>query len=424
MDQRETTLTLSRRELYDRVWRTPVGRLAKEFRLSGRGLGKLCERHGIPVPPRGYWAKKAAGKRPKRTPLMEIGDARRAAPPIDLTLRNPRPKAEGGDDDGAPSAYRELHERLLGEIGDIRVPGRLTRPHEIIGDWPEAEAHDRRDSQGLGARRGYFRGRFAGAATRRRLRILNTVFQALEARGIGIETGFNDSDRLEARLGCDRIAFTLNERRRRVRRARSAKERAQNPDDLRRWVQSYEPSGVLIFELTRGQAPGLSTSWQDEPDAPLEGHVTEILATLLVALAHAREIREQEEAAARRRREAEEEEQRREAERHAERSRKLALRQRVKAWRVAEDIRAYVEAVEKAVESGELEVEAPALASWVTWAEAHAAELDPIAAGSALEKALLWEDEETRDPARSWASATPRTGDPNWFWGRRWWARN
>lgn len=44
---------LTRRELYDLVWKTPAYTLAKEFGMSGRGLGKLCERHNIPVPPRG-----------------------------------------------------------------------------------------------------------------------------------------------------------------------------------------------------------------------------------------------------------------------------------------------------------------------------------------------------------------------------------
>lgn len=33
--------------------------LAIEFGISDRGLAKVCGRHRIPVPPRGYWAKVA-----------------------------------------------------------------------------------------------------------------------------------------------------------------------------------------------------------------------------------------------------------------------------------------------------------------------------------------------------------------------------
>ena len=56
-------IILTRQQLYERAWTTPIDNLATELGLSGRGLGKLCARHNIPVPPRGYWAKKAFGKR-------------------------------------------------------------------------------------------------------------------------------------------------------------------------------------------------------------------------------------------------------------------------------------------------------------------------------------------------------------------------
>ena len=51
---------LSRKELYDLVWSKPMSALAKEYGLSDRGMAKLCIRNSIPVPPRGYWAKKEA----------------------------------------------------------------------------------------------------------------------------------------------------------------------------------------------------------------------------------------------------------------------------------------------------------------------------------------------------------------------------
>ena len=63
-------LTLTREELYALVWTEPIQKLARRYGMSDRGLGKLCEREGIPVPPRGWWAKRAAGKRlPKQPPL-------------------------------------------------------------------------------------------------------------------------------------------------------------------------------------------------------------------------------------------------------------------------------------------------------------------------------------------------------------------
>ena len=60
---------LTRQELYEKMWLRPAISLAAEFGISGRGLGKICSRFEIPVPPRGYWARLAAGKQVTKAPL-------------------------------------------------------------------------------------------------------------------------------------------------------------------------------------------------------------------------------------------------------------------------------------------------------------------------------------------------------------------
>lgn len=68
---------LDRQKLFERVWTVPVETLATEWGLSGRGLAKACKRLRIPVPPRGYWARVAAGQRPSRPrlPVLPAGQA-------------------------------------------------------------------------------------------------------------------------------------------------------------------------------------------------------------------------------------------------------------------------------------------------------------------------------------------------------------
>ena len=53
---------VTREELYQMVWDKPMIRLAEEFGITGNGLAKVCDRLDVPYPPRGYWAKKEAGK--------------------------------------------------------------------------------------------------------------------------------------------------------------------------------------------------------------------------------------------------------------------------------------------------------------------------------------------------------------------------
>jgi hypothetical protein len=75
---------LTRRELYDLVWAIPLSRLSEQFGISDRGLAKICERHRVPSPPRGYWAKREAGDSPKQTLFVEVRDAA-----LDLIEINP-----------------------------------------------------------------------------------------------------------------------------------------------------------------------------------------------------------------------------------------------------------------------------------------------------------------------------------------------
>jgi hypothetical protein len=86
------TVTLTREELYQKVWTTPIHKLSQEFGISDVGLAKLCRRHKIPVPGRGYWARLAAGQKLRRIPLPKIEDA--PLRPIEIH-RTKQPATEG-----------------------------------------------------------------------------------------------------------------------------------------------------------------------------------------------------------------------------------------------------------------------------------------------------------------------------------------
>jgi AcrR family transcriptional regulator len=63
------TSTLSRKQLYQRVWSESISVVAKDMGLSNNALAKICNRLLVPYPTRGYWNKVNAGKRVARTPL-------------------------------------------------------------------------------------------------------------------------------------------------------------------------------------------------------------------------------------------------------------------------------------------------------------------------------------------------------------------
>jgi hypothetical protein len=60
---------VTREELYNLVWATPVAVAAEQFGVSGSFLARICRDLDVPRPPRGYWAKLAARRAPDPPPL-------------------------------------------------------------------------------------------------------------------------------------------------------------------------------------------------------------------------------------------------------------------------------------------------------------------------------------------------------------------
>ena len=62
----------NREELYEKVWNAPMTTVANEYGISDVALGKTCKRLNVPVPGRGYWAKKAAGQPVRVRPSLPL----------------------------------------------------------------------------------------------------------------------------------------------------------------------------------------------------------------------------------------------------------------------------------------------------------------------------------------------------------------
>jgi len=114
IDERVTVARVfTREQFYELVWSKPMTHLAKEFAISDVALHKICRKHGIPNPPLGWWAKKAAGKKVKQTPLPEAkpgapdritisdGELGRESANLAAAREQARIQASGGDDNEA-----------------------------------------------------------------------------------------------------------------------------------------------------------------------------------------------------------------------------------------------------------------------------------------------------------------------------------
>lgn len=75
MNKSDDPIELTRNELYNRVWSTPMVKLAREFGISNVALAKRCKKHNVPVPYPGYWSLLKARQMPLQTPLPRADPA-------------------------------------------------------------------------------------------------------------------------------------------------------------------------------------------------------------------------------------------------------------------------------------------------------------------------------------------------------------
>ena len=142
---------LTRADLYELVWSTPMSQLAKEFKMSDVGLKKICKAAYVPSPTLGYWSKLKAGKRVAKTPLpvllpfqsqmVHIREKTRYgfAPEPKLTdeqlatMELPQPpKFE--------NTIEEVRAKIEVLVPKISIPTKLTKIHPVAQRLAEAQA--------------------------------------------------------------------------------------------------------------------------------------------------------------------------------------------------------------------------------------------------------------------------------------------
>jgi hypothetical protein len=110
-NQEHSHLSLSREQLYELVWSKPMQHLAKDYGVSDRAMAKFCARMQVPVPPRGYWARKRAGNKVDRPPLpvFVAKEKPKLAPPEPEVQKSAQKKAK-------PSSEWEDRQKKIKQI--------------------------------------------------------------------------------------------------------------------------------------------------------------------------------------------------------------------------------------------------------------------------------------------------------------------
>ena len=328
---------VTREELYEEIWRRPVRTVAAEWGVSNVALAKICKKLDVPRPRVGHWTRLLHGHRLPRT---ELPSRRRAVPAqaeihgvVGAAPRPPSPKP------------------VFPIIG---ISEMLSRPHATVRRIRTAldaqELHH--GALALPAERETVV-RVTPACRRRALVFLDGLAKGLATRGHELVFGVKHEPRwttysLAAYVGDQPVDVALYEPTRQIAHVRTKREGVAEARGRNVFIPEYDFSSTGIFKLTIGGRFGAARrTWSDGKRRRLEA----LLGEIVVGLERAAEILiEEERRYEERRRSALEQDRRRAiAERQAAQVRVLDadLFQMVRLWRDAEDVRAFLCAVEE-----------------------------------------------------------------------------
>lgn len=370
-DMRETRVT--REELYELVWSEPMHTLGPRFGMSDVGLKKICKRLRVPTPARGYWAQKAVGKAPRRSPLPKLPSSVPESQQSIVFGRQPRPSPKEVAQATGPVPDQERYEALPEHR--IAVPEMLADPHRLVAASVQLLRQAKTDAQ----HRLIPRGKKCLAVTvtlgtaDRAMLLYDALIKACEVRAWQITV--SESERgstTSVKIGEEKVGMTIEERVDRI-------ERNPDPKEKRTyWGKEFDyiPSGRLTIRLDVSYL-GVRQSWSDGARRRVEDCLNQLMVGLVAAAEALKARRLEQEARHREYLLAEERRRQQEKLRLEKAARIRALDASLSAWRKSAVVREYAAAMRKAAEAAGLLGQGTPMSIWLAWVDEYADYIDP-----------------------------------------------
>lgn len=367
---------LRREELYDMVWAEPVRTVAQRHQVSDVALAKACRRLGVPLPPRGYWAKIAAGQALKRPPLPP----RKADEQTEYHLERHRQPLVGTPVEPPPPP--PPLEAVLPQV-EIKVRADLSSPHPLVRQALQEFRRRRKElhyiPNGIIEMARPLEVRVSPETHERAFRILDAIIRALSASGHKVQPTESYEVRSHVVIDGEKIQFRIKEGLRRA---------ARHPEDT--LASYFRPSGELRFLLWYEEPYKHQQEWRDDKRGRLDARLNEIFAGFFQAAAERKRVRAEWVEAQRRQVEEQQRAWTREEERRREQERIKLFRTAAHDWEEARLLRAYVDELEtRAQRAGTASVYGRPLSEWTRWARRVAIDLDSLRGIAELEADCL-----------------------------------
>jgi hypothetical protein len=386
------SVRVTREELYEQVWSEPMQKLAKKYGISDVGLAKTCRRMRVPLPGRGYWAKKQFGKSVRRSPLPKLPPSTGSGIQ-DFIVRKPDVSAD--TDEAAIGPVAEQARFESDDANRIQVAEALADPHPLVARTVAALRRAKPNGQGyLVPTSTSLDVHVSLDGADRAMCIFDALLKGLDARGHATSLRLASQEDARAativRIGEADIAISLSERvdvvehrdeppappRENIARSR-ASWRPFTPPPVRAPRRELVSTGQFSLRIEHAYL-GIRCTWSDGKKQRVDQCLNDFIVGLFVAAERLKALRIEREDREREWRAAEERRAQEARRREEEASRIRALDNVVSAWRDARDIRHYVADARTALSGMNEAPHDERVSTWLAWAEDYAARIDPL----------------------------------------------
>jgi hypothetical protein len=284
-------------------------KVAEDLRISDVGLKKICDKHRVPTPPRGYWAKRDAGKPTKQIQFHSTSDPQHEHIVIHGSRNNLAP---------------EIREVLKQERERRKSKPKATEPAEVAPTVPPQDVHPAISTTAKALRKakpnadevvgasghGCCGIEVGAASVERTIAVLDAIARALDARGLKVEPTGNFT---RVALPPDSLTFSLVERIEKRNHVPTVEELAKE-EQLRKKQERNNRLGIWSFNGERAYPEfdfirtgelgiqikdeyvgGMRRNWTDGKRQTLESLVEGIASGIFAYLAGVKARREEHE---------------------------------------------------------------------------------------------------------------------------------
>lgn len=381
------TIKFERKKLYDEIWNVSLTGVSKKYNLNYTKLIQVCKENNIPYPSSAYWAKKNMGL-DYSAEIVKLPESEEKEIEIPLKNSGVLVDKKANDKDKFGQELNSLNfleddekKRVVEVVCNLNIY-KFTRNHKVITEYKNKQKEERREERKANylnpyynihnyTEKGYFQN-VSKSERERCMKILSLIYYAIEKLGGTINNDFS------LQIRGEQVELDVEELKDQVRHEltkEEAKKLLEYEESQKRHIYGYKPNIRKYDYVYNGKLKitcGDRKYVRENDTIKLEDKLADIIIKLYE---QSEDVKNERLAREERERIRKEEEEQKERIRNAKKNEAQKVKELVNIaedYKIACEIRNYIDAVSK---RNNLTYE---MKEWINWANKKANWFDPI----------------------------------------------